>query len=86
MAFYWLSEAGDEPANPLAVLQPGTQYDAFKFFSDAPGSPFAAFTQPDGAGTIITGETIEIIVPGPMAGTLFLIGLGRIARGRTRGA
>ena len=86
VAFYWLSEDGDDPGNPLAVLQPGTQYDAFKFFTDGPGSPFAAFTQPDGSGTIVTGETVEIIVPGPMTGMLFLIGLAPYGRARTRGA
>ncbi len=59
VAFYWLSEDGDG-ASPLAVLQPGTEYDAFKFFTSGPNSPFAAFTAADG-GTIITGETI---VPG----------------------
>ena len=86
VAFYWLSEDGDDPGNPLAVLQPGTPYDAFKFFPDAPGSPFAAFTQADGGGSIIPGETIEIIVPTPMTGILLLIGLGPVARVRARRA
>ncbi|MCB9785025.1 MAG: PEP-CTERM sorting domain-containing protein [Candidatus Omnitrophica bacterium] len=73
VAFYWLSEDGDG-ASPLAVLQPGTEYDAFKFFTSAPNSPFAAFTAPDG-GTIITGETI---VSGdiPEPATMALLGMG----------
>lgn len=63
-ALYWLAEAGDD-ASPAAVLQPGERYDAFKFFTSGPGSPFAAFTAPDG-GDIVTGETTVIIVPEPM--------------------
>ena len=65
VAFYWLSEAGD--AAPLAVLQPGTQYDAFRFFASGPASPFAAFSGPDG-GSIITGETQ--VVPEPSTAAL----------------
>ena len=69
VAFYWLSEAGD--AAPLAVLQAGTAYDAFRFFASAPASPFAAFTASDG-GAIVTGETT--VVPEPS--TALLLGLG----------
>lgn len=57
VAFYWLSEAGADPNNPQAVLQQGTEYDAFKFFTSGPNSPFATFSGPNG-GTITTGETI----------------------------
>lgn len=57
VAFYWLSEAGADPSNPQAVLQQGTEYDAFKFFTSGPNSPFATFSGPTG-GTITTGETI----------------------------
>jgi hypothetical protein len=57
VAFYWLSEAGENPVSPLAVLQTGTEYDAFKFFTSGPASPFATFNAPDG-GNIVTGETI----------------------------
>ncbi len=56
VAFYWLSEAGDA-AGPLAVLQPGTEYDAFRFFTSGPNSPFALFGAPDGE-IILTGETV----------------------------
>lgn len=86
VAFYWLSEAGSDPANPQAVLQTGTQYDAFKFFTSGPASPFAAFTQPDGSGTILSGDTIVIIVPGPATGALACIGLGGLLRRRRRSA
>ncbi|WP_169977739.1 PEP-CTERM sorting domain-containing protein [Tautonia rosea] len=73
VAFYWLSEAGPDPDNPQAVLQPGTEYDAFKFFTSGPNSPFAAFSAPNG-GTIITGETRTTIIPEPS--TLILVALG----------
>lgn len=63
VAFYWLSEAGD--GSPVAVLQPGTEYDAFKFFTSGPDSPFATFNAPDG-GTITTGETITDQPPEPV--------------------
>ncbi len=61
VAFYWLSEAGSS-GSPLAVLQPGTEYDAFRFFTSGPNSPFAAFGAADG-GNIITGETTVVIQP-----------------------
>ena len=64
VAFYWLSEAGNDPGNPLAVLQSDTEYNAFKFFTDGPNSPFATFSEADG-GDITTGETIVTIVPEP---------------------
>jgi hypothetical protein len=75
VAFYWLSEAGDDPNNPLAVLQANTTYDAFRFFTDGPNSPFAAFTSADGSGAIVTGETNVIIVPAP-TGAMALLGAG----------
>lgn len=73
VAFYWLSEAGDDAGNPLAVLQDGTEYDPFRFFGGA-ASPFAAFSAPDG-GTIVTGTTIEQIVPEPSTALLLTVGL-----------
>lgn len=77
VAFYWLSEAGD--GAPLAVLQAGTAYDAFRFFASAPASPFAAFTAPDG-GTILTGETV--VVPEPATASLLALGLVVLAARR----
>lgn len=74
VAFYWLSEAGLSPDAPLAVLQTGTTYDAFRFFTSAPNSPFAAFTAPDG-GTILTGETTVSAVP-DLSPTIALLGIG----------
>jgi hypothetical protein len=73
VAFYWLSEAGNDLAQPLAVLQAGTEYDAFRFFTSGPNSPFAAFNAPDG-GNIITGETV-VIVPEPSSLLLAILGL-----------
>jgi hypothetical protein len=66
VAFYWLSEAGADEAQPLGVLQSGTEYDAFRFFTSSPNSPFATFNEADG-GTITTGETIVdgVTVPSP---------------------
>jgi len=81
VAFYWLSEAGPDPASPLAVLQAGTTYDAFRFFSDGPDSPFAAFTAADG-GDIVTGETIVTVVPEPSSGALALLGLAMLVGAR----
>jgi hypothetical protein len=76
VAFYWLSEAGEDPSGPLAVLQPGTEYDAFKFFTSGPASPFATFNAPDG-GDIATGETItsdgEAAVPEPSTLTIWTL-------------
>ncbi|QEG34455.1 hypothetical protein [Bythopirellula goksoeyrii] len=66
VAFYWLSEAGPDANNPLAVLQAGTEYDAFRFFTSDPNSPFASFSAPNG-GDITTGETVVSIVPEPSA-------------------
>lgn len=79
VAFYYLSEDGDAPGNPLAVLQPGTQYDAFRFFASEPASPFAAFTASDG-GTIQAGVTT--VVAEPWTGALLLLGLGGLASRR----
>ena len=64
VAYYWLSEAGTDANSPLAVLQPGTEYDAFRFFTSGPNSPFAAFSAADG-GNIVTGETIVTVIPEP---------------------
>lgn len=83
VAFYWLSEAGSDPGNPLAVLQPGNAYDAFRFFTDGPNSPFAAFTQADG-GPIVVGETIVTIVPEPGTALLSAAGLLGLALDRRR--
>lgn len=83
VAFYWLSEAGGDAANPLAVLQPGSSYDAFRFFTSGPASPFAAFTASDGSA-FVTGETELQIVPEP--GTALLVGAGLLLlAGRSRG-
>lgn len=79
VAFYWLSEAGD--GAPLAVLQTGTAYDAFRFFASGPASPFAAFTAADG-GVIQTGETTVIPEPGTLS--LLALGLGGLAARRRR--
>jgi hypothetical protein len=79
VAFYWLSEAGD--GAPLAVLQPDTQYDAFRFFASAPASPFAAFGAADG-GVIITGETQ--VVPEPSTAVLLALGLVAVGSSRRR--
>lgn len=73
VAFYYLSEANEELGPPQAVLQPGTAYDAFRFFASAPASPFAAFGAADG-GTILLGETV--VVPEPT--TAMLLGLGML--------
>jgi hypothetical protein len=81
VAFYWLSEAGIVPSSPLAVLQAGNQYDAFKFFTSTPASPFAAFGAADG-GTITTGETI--VVPEPSTALLLGAGLSALAAGWRR--
>jgi len=84
VAFYWLYEAGPNPGgSPLAVLQPGTEYDAFRFFTSGPASPFAAFTAADG-GVMLTGETIvdPATVPEPSSGALALLGLGLIGLAR----
>jgi len=64
VAFYWLSEAGDDAGQPIAVLQPGNEYGAFRFFTSGPNSPFATFGSADG-GDIVTGETIVVLVPEP---------------------
>lgn len=81
VAFYWLSEAGSDPTSPLAVLQPGTPYDPFRFFTSGPASPFVAFTTSDGTG-FVTGETVVTIVPEP--GTALLVGFGLVALARAR--
>ena len=81
VAFYWLSEAGSDSLNPQAVLQTGTEYDAFRFFTGAPNSPFAAFTQADG-GLILAGETIVTIIPEPSTALLLMIGLLGLAINR----
>lgn len=78
VAFYWLSEAGPDAANPLAVLQAGTEYDAFKFFTSGPASPFAAFGAADG-GSITTGQTLETVVPEPSTALLLGGGLAALA-------
>lgn len=83
VTFYHLYEAGDSPGDELAVLQPGTQYDAFKYFADAPNSTFAAFNQADG-GPVQTGEVILQIVPEPASASLLLLGLGALAVRRRR--
>lgn len=83
VAFYWLSEAGSDSGNPLAVLQIDTQYDAFRFFASEPASPFAAFTASDG-GTILTGQTT--IAPEPGIASLLFLGLGGLAVARRRPA
>jgi len=78
VAFYWLSEAnpnGDTCTSPCAVLQAGTEYDAFKFFTSAPASPFAAFHAANG-GDITTGETIVAGIPEPETYAMLLAGLG----------
>ena len=75
VAFYWLSEAGPDPLNPLAVLQPGTEYDAFRFFASEPASPFAAFGAPDQGAPIVTGETIIRVIPEPSTTLLLALGL-----------
>ncbi len=72
VAFYWLSEAGADANQPLAVLQAGTPYDAFRFFTSGPNSPFAAFGAADG-GTIVTGETIVTVIPEPSSWALMVI-------------
>ncbi len=84
VAFYWLSEAGSNSSNPLAVLQAGTEYDAFKFFTSGPNSPFATFGAADG-GSILTGETIVTVVPEPSSFVLAgLALLGLVACGYQR--
>ena len=80
VAFYYLSEALDEAA-PTGVLQPGVEYDAFRFFASAPASPFAAFDAPDG-GSIFLGETV--VVPEPSVVVLTGLGLVALAGGRRR--
>jgi hypothetical protein len=82
VAFYWLSEAGADSNNPLAVLQAGTEYDAFRFFTSGPNSPFATFDDSSG-GNIITGETIVTIVPEPSSLTFALV-LGTLFSGRMK--
>lgn len=71
VAFYWLSEADAVPNGPLAVLQAGTEYDAFHFFTSGPNSPFAAFSEADG-GKITSGETVVTIVPEPSTAALLI--------------
>jgi len=86
VAFYWLSEAGADAAIPQAVLQPGTEYDAFRFFTSGPNSPFAAFSAADG-GVILTGETVVTIVPEPASFLLAALAFcGCLARGLARTA
>jgi hypothetical protein len=63
------------------VLQSGTEYDAFRFFTSAPNSPFATFNEADG-GTITTGETIVdgVTVPSPSSTLpLAVLALGALA-------
>lgn len=78
VAFYWLSEAGSDPGNPLGVLQTGIQYDAFRFFASEPASPFAAFGAADG-GAITTGETIIQVIPEPSTALMTALGLAALA-------
>lgn len=84
VAFYWLSEAGTDIANPVGVLLPDTQYDAFHVCASAPAAPFATFSESNG-GTITIGTTTESIVPEPSTGVLLALGLGVLA-GRSRRA
>ncbi len=79
VAFYWLSEAGPDAGNPLAILQPNRSYAAFKFFTSGPASPFAAFSSADG-NAVILGETVVTIVPLPPGIYLFTAALLMLAR------
>lgn len=87
VAYYWLS---NQDGVLGAVLQAGTQYDAFNFFADAPASPFVTWSKgADGFEIDTKGETF-LTGPGapqpasePTTVALLLLGLSLIASRRS---
>jgi len=90
VAYYWLSNADGIPD---AILQPGVQYDAFRFFLDSPASPFVTWTRDEIAEsfaiqaqgeTVLTGPGAPQPAPEPATAALLLAGLAIVARRRQR--